>query len=94
MNCIVKLYSENSHEICNFLEDYFSYKIHLKDKKYWQKYYQNPIELADIVAAFIDNKDKYDNTNMWVSIDNGVFINIKDDNYNYFIQYLFERYPY
>ena len=50
--------------------------------------------MADIIAAFIDNKECFLNTNLWVSIDSGVFINIKEDNYNYFIQYLYERYPY
>lgn len=94
MNSTVKLYSENPEELCNFLEDFFSIKITLNNKNYWEKHYLNPIEIADIVAAFVDNKDRYCNTNMWVSIDTGVFINIKEDNYNLFIQYLFERYPY
>ena len=52
------------------------------------------LDMADLIAAFVDNKEMYKNTNLWVSIDSGVFINIKDDNYNYFIQYLYERYPY
>ena len=94
MNSTVKLYSENSAELCEFLEQFFSIRIALNNPHYWEKNYINPIEIADIVAAFIDNNDKYSNTNMWVSIDKGVFINIKEDNYNFFIQYLFERYPY
>lgn len=94
MNSTVKLYSESSAELCKFLEKFFSTIITLNNAHYWEKHYQNPIEIADIVAAFIDNKDNYSNTNMWVSIDKGVFINIKEDNYNFFIQYLFERYPY
>ncbi|MBP3502326.1 MAG: hypothetical protein J6K42_02455 [Clostridia bacterium] len=94
MDSTVKLYSENSEELCDFLEKFFSIKFKLNNKNYWEKRYLNPIEMADIVAVFVDNKDKYRNTNMWVSIDSGVFINIKEDNYNFFIQYLFERYPY
>ena len=94
MDSIVKLYSEDLNEIYKFLTKFFSREITLDNKTYWEKHYLNPIEIADIVAAFIDNKHKYSNTNMWVSLDTGVFINIKEDNYNLFIQYLFERYPY
>lgn len=94
MNAIVKLYSNKSGEISNFLNLFFHNKIDLKNPLYWEKTYPNPIELADVVAAFIDNNNFFINTNMWVSIDIGVFINIREDNYNYFIKYLFERYPY
>lgn len=94
MNSIVKLYSNKSGEISNFLNSFFSNKIELTDSLYWEKIFPNPIEIADIVAAFVDNKPKFSNTNMWISIDVGVFINIREDNYNLFIQYLFERYPY
>lgn len=94
MNCTVKIYSENSEELFSFLEKFFSTKLTLNNISYWEKSYQNPIEIADIVAAFIDNKANYPTSNMWVSLDKGVFINIKSDNYNSFIKYLFERYPY
>lgn len=94
MNSTVKLYSESSKELYNFLDNFLSVKSDSNNNLYWEKHYQNPIEIADIVAAFIDNKEKYPHTNMWISIDKGVFINIKEDNYNFFIQYLFERYPY
>lgn len=94
MDNIVRLYSTNFNELNNFLNEFFTCKIKTDTSLNWEKHYPNPIEIADIVAAFIDNKDLYSNVNMWVSIDNGVFINIKEDNYNLFIQYLFERYPY
>lgn len=94
MNSTVKLYSTKSGEISDFLKSFFIANIELNNSLYWEKVFLNPIEIADIVAAFIDNKEQFSNTNMWVSIDTGVFINIKEDNYNFFIQYLFERYPY
>ena len=94
MNSIVKLYSNKSNEISNFLNHFFHNNIELKNPLYWEKVYSNPIEIADIVAAFVDNNDTFANTNMWVSVDTGVFINIREDNYNFFIKYLFERYPY
>lgn len=94
MDSRLKFYSTDSDEILNFLSSFYNGHICIKNSLYWEQIFYNPLEMADIIAAFIDNKEKYKNTNLWVSIDSGVFINIKEDNYNYFIQYLFERYPY
>ncbi len=95
MNSIVRIYSKNTSEIKSFLELFFSEKIFLeKTQFFWQQEFKNPVELADIVAAFIDNKDKYPQSNMWICLDKNVFINIRNNNYNLFIKYLFERYPY
>ena len=90
----LKLYSTDSNEILNFLDLFYNSSLDLKTALYWEKNFDNPLEMADIIAAFVDNKNKFANTNLWVSVDCGVFINIKDDNYNYFIQYLYEIYPY
>ncbi len=90
----LKLYSTNTNEIAQFLKLFYSKSIQLSNPLYWEKVYSNPLEMSDIISAFIDNNEYFPNTNMWVSIDKDVFINIKDDNYNYFIQYLYERYPY
>lgn len=94
MNSKLKFYSTDSNELIDFLKSFYDDQIELNSASYWEKDYNNPIDMADIIAAFVDNKDCYINTNLWVSIDSGVFINIKEDNYNYFIQYLYERYPY
>lgn len=94
MNSKLKFYSTDSNEMIDFLKSFFDDQIELSSASYWEKEYNNPIDMSDIIAAFIDNKDRFLNTNLWVSIDSGVFINIKEDNYNYFIQYLYERYPY
>ena len=94
MESRLKFYSTDSNEILNFLNVFYNGHINVTKSLYWEQNFKNPLEMADLIAAFIDNKEKYKNTNLWVSIDSGVFINIKEDNYNYFIQYLFERYPY
>lgn len=94
MISILKLYSTSKNEISDFLKKYYSLNTTPDITTYWEKDFLNPIEMCDFVAAFIDNNYLYPSTNLWVSIDTGVFINIKDDNYNYFIQYMFERYPY
>ena len=59
----------------------------------WQKDYDNPVEMADIIGVFIDNKDLY-NINMWISIDKNILINVTKNNVNDLICYLYERFPY
>ena len=59
----------------------------------WQKEYCNPIEIADIIGALIENQEDY-NINMWISLDKDLFINITESNADEVIRYLYERYPY
>ena len=94
MGAIVSLYSEKENEIYNFLKS-FNKKEKINDKKIleWKKEFLNPVEIADIVGVFVDNKEKYD-INMWISLDKDFFINISDNNAEQIIRYLFERYPY
>ena len=94
MKTIVNLYSSKQGEIKRFVENYEEKNMDLQtnDLK-WEKQYLNPIEISDIIGIFIENNDKYQ-VNMWVSLDEGIFINITDDNADQVIRYLFERYPY
>lgn len=95
MSAIVRLYSEKNCEINNFLTKYN--KKFLNDNCVnlleWEKEFENPIEIADIIGIFIDNNHNF-NINMWISLDKDFFINITDHNVNQIIRYLFERYPY
>ena len=91
MNAVVKLYSTKSGEILKFLQ-HFCKDIHsIDDDLLWQKDYENPIEIADIISALLEND--YD-INMWISLDKDVFINVTEHNADDIIRYLFERYPY
>ncbi len=90
----IKLYSTNEDEISTFLYKFYKNTIKLDNNLYWEQSYRNPVEMADFIAAFIDNPNLINHTNLWASIDKGIYINIKEDNYNNFIKYLFERYPY
>ena len=92
MKPIVSLYSMNNTEIERFLKDFLEKNIEIKDKLHWKKDYDNPIEIASIIGIFIDNKDKY-KINMWISLDEGVFINVTETNADNIIRYLYERYP-
>ena len=93
MNTIVNLYSEKNGEISKFLKNFYNKDILLKNDLKWEKFYENPVEMADILGIYIDNRDLY-NINMWVSLDEDAFINVTENNGDKIIRYLFERYPY
>ncbi len=93
MYTIVNLYSDKKGEISKFLSSFYNNEIHIENDLKWERKFDNSIEIADIVGAFIDNNDKY-KINMWISLDEGTFINVTDDNVDYIIKYLYERFPY
>lgn len=96
MQAMVKLYSTIPNEIVRFLKNFFTDFSSSKEENnftQWQKEYPNPIEIADIIGAYIENIDDY-NLSMWVSIDSGVFIKVTPDNSDELIRYLYERFPY
>ena len=92
MKPIVSLYSMDDTQIEKFLNSFFESKIEISNKLEWEKDYDNPIEIASIIGAFIDNNDKF-SINMWTSLDEGIFINVTESNADNIIRYLYERYP-
>ena len=70
---------------------FYRYKKWRNKQRNRQKNYKNPIEIADIISALLEND--YD-INMWISLDKDVFINVTEHNADDIIRYLFERYPY
>ena len=93
MDFIVRLYSNNKDDINNFLKKFSNNTEEYMNLSEWEKKYQNPIDIIDIIGTFIDNNDKY-KINMWISLDEGIFININDNNADKIIRYIYERYPY
>lgn len=96
MKAIVSLYSEKNNEIKKFLDKFYCNKNTVNvnsDTLHWEKIFDNPIEIADIIGVFIDNNDIY-KINMWVSIDKDTFINVSEDTADSIIKYLYERFPY
>lgn len=93
MNAIVDLYSSRKKDISIFLNKFYSNNICNEKAMKWEKTFDNPIEMADIIGVFVDNNDKY-SINMWISLDDGFFLNVSDNNVNQIIKYLYERYPY
>lgn len=92
MDAVVRLYSTKRNEINRFLNDFLGEKDSYINLLEWEKKYQNPVEIADIIGTFIDNNETY-SLNMWISLDKGLFINVTDNNADKIIRYIYERYP-
>ena len=89
----VILFSYKYGEINNFLNKFYTKNLGLEESLSWQKPFSNPIEMSEIIAAFIDN-DSFSNITMWISLDEDVYIKVTNKNADNVIKYLFERYPY
>ena len=92
MQNTINLYSVENNDISIFLEKYFN-TTNIPKTKIWSMEYKNPVEMVDLIGVFLENTDKY-HINMWISIDEGIYINITNQNGEKIIRYLFERYPY
>ena len=93
MVATIMLYSKKNGELNKFLSHFYNTNFELEDNLKWNKKYQNPIELAEIIGTFIDNFDDY-TLDMWICLDKDIFINISKENGNDVIKYLYERFPY
>lgn len=95
MKPIVRIYTKKIEELNKFLKLFYYEEYNFDiNEVFWESTFDNPTEISDIAAAFVDNKDSFPSCSMWISLDSGVFIYINQDNCNSFIKYLFERYPY
>lgn len=89
----VIFYSNEKGEINKFLSRYYETNLNIKDSLKWEKEYKNPIEMAELIGIFIDNNEDF-KINMWICLDDGIYINITNINANEIIKYLYERFPY
>lgn len=89
----VSLYSSNPIELEEFLSLFYDSSFSLNEKLNWEKDYNNPVEIVEIIGTFADNSDKFE-ISMWISIDKGIFINVTDNNADRLIKYIYERFPY
>ncbi len=93
MRTIINLYSDKKGEINKFLSHFYNTNLNIENSLKWEKQFNNPIEMVELIGTFIDNKEDY-KINMWVSLDKDLFINVTEHNVNDIIKYLYERYPY
>jgi len=89
----VSLYSTEEGEINKFLTSFYNKKIELPNELKHNLFFENPIEITDLIGTFIENNDKY-KINMWISLDKGVYINVTEYNADKIIRYIYERFPY
>ena len=89
----VNLYSKNKGELNNFLSKFYNNNLKITDDNSWEKDFNNPVEIAELVGAYIDNNDNY-NISMWICLDEGVLIKITNKNADDIIKYLYERFSY
>ncbi len=88
----VNLYSEKQGELNNFLSKFYNTNLEIYNDLSWEKKYNNPIEIAEIIGVFLDNIDDYF-INMWICLDKNIYINVNEKNGNDIIKYLYERFP-
>lgn len=95
MKTFIKLFSNENNEISRFLEHFYCGKKILIDNSLleWEKSFENPVEMAEMIGVFIDNIDDY-KINMWVCLDKDILINVTKNNVDDIIRYLYERFPY
>lgn len=89
----VIFYSNEKGEINKFLSRYYETNLNIKNSLKWEKEYKNPIEMAELIGTFIDNNEDF-KINMWICLDDGIYINVTNINANEIIKYLYERFPY
>lgn len=87
------LFSYKYGELNNFLNKFYTTDFDIVNSLSWQKEFNNPIEISEFIAAFVDNIDSFDII-MWITLDEDVYIKITSSNADNVIKYLFERYPY
>lgn len=89
----INLYSPENGEINRFLSSFYNKKIELPNDLKYNISFDNPVEMTDLIGAYIENNDKY-KINMWISLDKGVYINVTPYNADKLIRYIYERFPY
>lgn len=93
MKSSVNLYSTKEGEIERFLTSFYSEKFLLDNNLKHNIFFENPVEMTDIIGTFIENKEKF-KLNMWISFDKYVYINVTEHNADEIIRYIYERFPY
>ena len=89
----VNLYSTKEGEIDNFLTSFYNEKVLLNNNLKHNIFFENPVEMIDLISTFIENNEKYQ-INIWISFDKHVYINITEHNADKIIRYIYERFPY
>ena len=55
LSAVVNLYSDKSGEIQRFINKYLNEENNLCNELKWEKVYENPVDISDIIGIFIEN---------------------------------------
>lgn len=89
----ITLFSNKFNEINTFLSKFYGKNLEIPNRLVWSKSFENPIDMSELIAAYIDNKDFF-KINMWITLDKSVYINVTEKIAEEVLKYLFERFPY
>ena len=89
----VNLFSEKEGEVNKFLSHFYNTNLDLDSALKWNKEYNYPIEMAEIIGTYVDNIENF-SLNMWISLDKDIYLHVTEQNANDIIKYLYERFPY
>ena len=89
----VNLFSEKEGEVNKFLSHFYNTNLDLDSALKWNKEYNNPIEMVEIIGTYVDNIENF-SLNMWISLDKEIYLHVTEQNANDIIKYLYERFPY
>ncbi len=89
----VNLFSEKEGEVNKFLSHFYNTNLDLDSALKWNKEYNNPIEMVEIIGTYVDNIENF-SLNMWISLDKDIYLHVTEQNANDIIKYLYERFPY
>lgn len=92
MIAFVNLNSSKNGEVNKFLSKFYNNNFNLPADN-WEKKFDNPIEIAELIGAYIDNIEDFE-LSLWLSLDEGIIVKVEPNNANDIIKYLYERFPY
>ena len=87
------LFTENKSTLNEFLNKFYGKPINLENNLNFEKNFENPVDMVELISTLIDNNEKY-NIGIWITLDKNLYINITEHNLDKVIRYIFERYPY
>ena len=82
----VNLFSEKEGEVNKFLSHFYNTNLDLDSALKWNKEYNNPIEMAEIIGTYVDNIENF-SLNMWISLDKDIYLHVTEQNADDIIKY-------
>lgn len=92
MSFILNLTSKDEGTLKFFLDSFFEKDSKLdNDVIEWISIFNKPLEAIDMMTAILDNRERY-NIMLRISMDEGLFIDVNQDNIEDLIKYMFIRF--